>query len=118
MTPQHEWYTRATTVCPCPVLRVSTPGHPHMCEYCYLIRYVLTKSPTNDCPTCASPYPDDGIPSTYASCIIFALIHQNTFAERWNDIQNSLTPTQQQQLHPSLNNPQPDLHAVPVSCGF
>ena len=74
-TQQHQRYIRAATVCPCPILKVAAPGHPHMCEHCALLRQVITKSSTNDCPACASPHSDDGIPSTCAGCVIFALTH-------------------------------------------
>ena len=89
-----------------------------MCEHCALLRHVLTKSHTNDYPACASPHPDDGNPSTCASCAIFVLINQNTFAKRWNDIQNALAVDQQPQLHPSLNSLQPGTSASsPTSYG-
>ena len=86
-----------------------------MCEHCALLRHVITKSSTNDCPACASPHTDDGIPSTCAGCIIFALIHQNTFAERWTALQHNLAPAPPSQLHPSLNSPQYDLIASPTT---
>ena len=89
-----------------------------MCEHCALLRYVLTKSPTNGYPACASTHPDDGNPSTCASCAIFALIHQNTFAKRWNDIQNALVVDHQPQLHPSLDSLQPGISSSsPTSYG-
>ena len=112
-TKQHERYTRAATVCPCPVLKVSTPGYPHMCEYCDLLRHVLTKSPTNDYPVCASPHPNEESPNTCADCVIIALIHQNTFATRCTDMQRNMEPTWHSQLHPSLNSPQPGNSASP-----
>ena len=80
-----------------------------MCEYCTLLRYVLTKSQTNDCPACASLQPDEGIPSACASCVVYALINQNIFAERWNEMQHALAPAQQPQIYPSINGPQPGL---------
>ena len=45
------------------------------------------------------------------SCVVLALIHQNTFVERWNDIQNALAPDQKPQLHPSIKSPQPSISA-------
>ena len=81
-TQQYQRYIRAAAVCPCPILKISTPGHPRMCEHCALLEHVITKSSTDDCPVCASPNPDDGSPSTCSDCVVFALIHQNTFAER------------------------------------
>ena len=57
-TQQHQRYIRAATVCPCPIIKVSTPGNPHMCKYCALLRHVIAKSSTDDCPACASPHTD------------------------------------------------------------
>ena len=113
-TQQHEWYTRAATICPCLVLKVSTPGHPHMCEYCALLQHVLIKSPTSDYPTFESPHPNEGTPTTYTNCVVFDLIHQITFAERWKNMQHDLASAQQSQLHPSLNSPQPGHSASPM----
>ena len=98
----HQRYIRAAAVCLCPILKVSTPRHPRMCEHCALLRYIITKSSTDDCPACTSPHPNDGSPSTCAGCVNFALIRQNTFAERWNGMQHNLSPAQSSQLHPSL----------------
>ena len=113
-TQQYERYIRAAAVCPCLVLKVSTPRHPRMCEHCSLLRHAITKSPTNDCPAYASSHLDNGSPSTCVSCIIFALIHQHIFAERWDDMQHNLAPTQPTLLHPSLNSPQSDHSASPA----
>ena len=85
-----------------------------MCEHCALLRHVITKSSTNACPACASPHSDDGIPSTCTGCVIFAIIHQNTFAERSTELQHNLAPAQPSQLHPSLNSPQPGHRASPA----
>ena len=86
-----------------------------MCEHCALLQHIITKSSTDDCPACASPHTDDGSPSTCAGCVIFALIHHNTFAERWIEIQYDLAPAQPTQLHPSLNSQQHDLTASPTN---
>ena len=78
-----------------------------MSEYCDLIRYVLPKSPTNVYPSCATPQSGADIPSIFSGCIIYALIHQNIFSQRWNDIQLAVTATPPAQIHTSLNSPQP-----------
>ena len=75
-TQQHQRYIRAAAVCPCPILNVSTPGNPLICEHCALLRHVITKLSTDDCSVCASPHIDEGCSSTCTSCIIFALIRQ------------------------------------------
>ena len=86
-----------------------------MCEHCALLRHVITKSSTNDCPTYASQHTDDWIPFTCAGCTIFALIHQNTFAERWTELQHNLASAQPTRIHPSLNSQQHDLFASPTN---
>ena len=106
ITQQNDRYIRVVFIYHCPVLKVATAGHPHMCEYYTLLRNVLTKTPTKDYSTCASTHPDLGSPTTYASCVVFDIIHQNTFTDRWDDIQHALVLAQQPQLHPSLNIPQ------------
>ena len=83
-----------------------------MCEYCDQLKYVLTKSPVIDCPKCATPLTNTDIPSTCSGYFIYALIHQNAFAQRWNDIQTSLITTRHKHIHPSLNYPQPVEHAT------
>ena len=113
-TQQHDRYTRAATIYPCPILKVSIPGYPHMCEYCALLRHVLTNSHTNDYPLCASPHPNERIPTTCTSCVVFALIRQKLFVERWNDIQHRLVPAHQSQLRPSLNSSQSGNSALPT----
>ena len=86
-----------------------------MCENCALFRHVITASSTNNCPVCASPHTDDGTPSTCAGCVILALVHQNTFAERWTEMQHNLVPSQPSQLHPSLNSQQYDITTSPTT---
>ena len=63
--------------------------------------------------TCAMHLSDTDAPHTCSRCVLYNLINQNTFAQRWNDIQVSLTSTRHQQLHPSLNSPQPVKHTTP-----
>ena len=84
-----------------------------MCEYCDQLQRALTPSPVTACPVCARPLSATDTPHTCARCILYALIHQNTFAQRWNEIQQILTTTRPQQIHPSLNDPQPVRHTTP-----
>ena len=84
-----------------------------MYEYCDQIKHVLTQSPVTACPACAIPLSATDTPHTCSRCVLYALIHQNTFAHRWNDIQTTLTTTRHQQIHPSFNDPQPVKHTTP-----
>ena len=84
-----------------------------MCEYCDQLKHVLTQSPVTACPARARPFFATDTPHTCSRCLLYALIHQNTFAQRWNDIQHMLTTTRPQQLHASLNTPQPVKHTSP-----
>ena len=86
-----------------------------MCEYCDQLKHVLTQSPVTACPACARPLSATDTPHTCSSCVLYTLIHQNTFAQRWSDIQTPLTTTRHQQLHPSLNSPPPVKHTTPPS---
>lgn len=85
--------------------RVDKHGTPRICEHCDLLRHVHTKSSTNDCPVCASP----------PACLIYALIHQNTFAQRWSEIQLEIQTTPTAQIHTSLNSPSPIGDTTPQS---
>ena len=86
-----------------------------MCEYCDQLTHVLTPSPVTACPACTKPLSDTDTPHTCSRCVLYALIHQNTFAQRWSDIQTSHTPIRPQQIHASLNTPQPVKHITPPS---
>ena len=84
-----------------------------MCEYCDQLKHIVTQSPTKVCPTCAKPLSVTDTSHTCSRCVLYALIYQNTFAHRWNDIQTALTATRHTQLHPSLNSPRPVQHTTP-----
>ena len=84
-----------------------------MCEYCDQLQRALTASPVTACPACARPLSATDTPHTCARCVLYTLIHQNTFAHRWNDIQTVLTTTRHLQIHASLNTPQPVKHTAP-----
>ena len=110
---EHARYTRAATICPCPITKIAKPGSPRMCEYCDQLQRVLTPSPVTACPACARPLSAIAKPHTCSRCVLYALIHQNTFAQRWDDIQHMITTTRPQQIHASLNTPQPVPHTAP-----
>ena len=103
---QHDHYIRAATICPCPVIKIIKPGTPHMCEYCDLLQPVIRKSPTNDSPACALPLTDAHTLFACSICILYALIHQNTFAQRWTTVQTTVPTTRNVQIHASLHSPQ------------
>ena len=103
---QHARYIRAATIYPCLVTNIDKPGTPCMCEYCDLLQHVIRKSPTNDFLACAMPHTDANTLSTCSVYVLYALIHQNTFAQRWNDIQTAVTTAQRIQINASLNSPQ------------
>ena len=86
-----------------PVTMVDRTGTPCMCKYCDLLRHVLTQSSRNACSSCASPYTGTEHPIIYSGCVVYALIHQNTFSQRWNEIQLIVTAIPSVQTHPSIN---------------
>ena len=80
-------YIRAATLCPCPVLSVDIPGTPRMCEHCNLLQSVIypptsTPQPTPICGSCVLT--SDAIKPHLVcpGCIVYALIHQNTFLQQ------------------------------------
>ena len=84
-----------------------------MCKYCDQLQHVLIPSPVTACPVCARPLFATDKPHICSRRVLYALIHQNTFANRWNDIQTASTATRPTQLHPSLNSPPPVPHIKP-----
>ena len=106
-TRQYARYARALTIYSYPVTKVDKSGTSRMSESCDLLRHVLTKSPTSDCPIYASLNSSADTPSTCSGCVVYALIHQITFTQRCNDIQLVVIATQASQIHTSLNSPQP-----------
>ena len=77
---------------PCSVTKVDRLGTSRISEYYDLRRYVLTKSPTNDCPACASPHTDIEPPVTWSGCVVYS-----------NEIKITVTQIPSAQIHPSLN---------------
>ena len=110
---QHAPYIRALTICACPVTKIDNPGTPRMCEYCDLLHRVICKSPTNDCPACTIPNTDANNLSTCPICVLYALVHQNKFSQRWNDIQTAVPTTRRAQINASLNSPQRMAQSTP-----
>ena len=74
-----------------------------MCEYCDLFHHVIRTSPTKVYPACAMPNADANNLSTCPICVIYALLYQNMFAQRWNDIQTVVPTTRCAQIHASHN---------------
>ena len=88
-----------------------------MCEYCAQLKHVLTQSSVTACQEFSRPLSATDKPHTCSRCVLYALIHQNTFAHRWDDIQHMLTTTRPQQIHASLNTPPPKHTAPPHDKG-
>ena len=74
-----------------------------MCIYCNLLQHVLIKSPINDCSACASPHTGIETQVECSACVVYALIHPNTFAQRLNEIQMTVIPIPYAQIHISIN---------------
>ena len=83
-----------------------------MCEHCSLLRTVRTptSSPSmhlRQCPACALPMDDTPPHTVCPGCIVYAFLHQNTFLQRWHDIQDTLRPIPPIQQHQSTHKPNP-----------
>ena len=104
---QHARYLRASTICPCPTTTIATPGTPRIYEHCNLLRHIITRSHTNTCPACASPHEVTDTTSTCPDCVVYALLYQNTFNQRWTAIQTAANTIRPAQLYPSINSPPP-----------
>ena len=55
---------------------------------------------------CLSSHTGTDTPSTFSGCVVYALIHQNKFSQRWNDTQTAVTTNRPPQFYHSLNSPQ------------
>ena len=71
---EHARYTRAATICPCPITTLVKPGTPRMYEYCDQLKHILTQSPATACPAYAKPLSATDTPNTCSSCVLYALI--------------------------------------------
>ena len=88
-----------------------------MCEHCDLLRSARHRSgssSTTPNPPLVSPRlcgaysnPDDTSSHDLAcsSCVVYALLHYNTFRIRWNSIQVARPPTTPTQVHRSIHSP-------------
>ena len=90
VTQQYQRYQRAATICPCPP-RSDTSQIPRMCDLCALLRsHMLRPSPVlanhNPCDTCNLPSNTIPTPQPCPICIVYTLLHQNTFLKRWDAI--------------------------------
>ena len=124
----HNAYSKAATICPCLPQHKTRPHHPVLCQFCIQLEKSIPlppKSPkpaSTQCPTYAiTPY----IPAShtpYSSCITFALLTQNSYANCWDTIISQPTPihniplshTSQTPPIPPTTTPQP-LHRLLVS---
>ena len=58
----------------------------------------------------------DTIPTPHpcSTCIVYALLHQNTFLKRWDDITATAPPASPLQAHRSIHHPTPTPYALPI----
>ena len=83
-----------------------------MCKYYGLLRSVIchtkiAQRPTIVCRACALT---KIVTTAHLACIryvAYTLIHQNTFQQRWNEMQTAVTPVPPIQIHQYLHNPTP-----------
>lgn len=95
-----------------------------MCEYYNLFRLIIRH-------TLATPHPNiscgvyaitNDVISPQLACpgyIVYALIHQHTFLQRWNDVQATITPSPPLQTHRYIDSPIPvtsTTSSTPIWC--
>ena len=81
-----------------------------MCDHCTLLRsHKLRHGPIlanhSVCGACALPSDSISTPQPCPACIVYALLHQNTFLKRWNDITTTAPPASPLQAHRSVYHP-------------
>ena len=81
-----------------------------MCEHCPLLRTARTQTTSTtrslrQCHACALPMDDTPPHTVCPGCIIYALLHQNRFIQRWHDIHDTPRPIPPLQQHHSIHNP-------------
>ena len=118
----HNAYSKAATICPCLPQHKTRPHHPVLCQFCIQLEKSIPlppKSPkpaSTQCPTYAiTPY----IPAShtpYSSCITFALLTQNSYANCWDTIISQPTPIHNIPLsHTSQTPPTPPTTTPPTT---
>lgn len=85
-TQQYKRYNRVVTNCPYPP-RSDIPQTPRMCEHCNLLhshRHPTVPTPANNSAygVCAMISDTTSKHRTCPACIVYALLHQNTFLQR------------------------------------
>lgn len=70
------------------------------------------KLPTSDYSACAAPIAGTGTPLTFSGYLVYALIPQNHFTQRWNENQLAVTPTPSAQINTFLHIPHPIEEAI------
>ena len=74
-----------------------------MCEHCTLLRSHKHRNG----PILANQNNTVSTPQPCPVCIIYALLHRNTFLQRWNDITATAPPASPLQTHRSVHHPMP-----------
>ena len=101
-------------MCLCPAIPIATLGTPRMCEHCPLLRTARNQTPSTPmslrrCHACVLPMDATPPHTVCPGCIVYALFHQNTFLQRWHEIQGTIKPTPPLQHHRSIHRPAPVL---------
>ena len=111
---QHA-YSQAATTFPCPPRHNTRQCHPNLCQFCAQLAKPIQNTITKHTPT-PMRYPTCNItPHTSnhhilcASCIAFALLTQNVYANRWNTILAQSTP-----IHTTPLTPMTPTHTFPT----
>ena len=85
---------------------------PRKCEYCTLLRshrhrHGPISANHSVCGACDLPSDTTSTPRVCPACIVYTLLHKNTFFQWWNDIQTTAPPATPLQAHRSLHHPTP-----------
>ena len=95
------------------------PQQPRMCDQCALLcshKHRHSPAPANHSVCGACTLTSDSIPPPRPcpACIIYALLYQNTFLIRWDDITATAPPSSPLQAHRSIHHPTPPPSALPI----
>ena len=91
-----------------------------MCDQCAPLRsHKHRHSPAlanhSVCGACNLTSDTINTPHPCPACIVYALLHQNTFLTRWDDIITTAPPASPLQAHRSIHHPTPPPSALPIN---
>ena len=110
---QHA-YSQAATICPCPPRHNMRPHHSVLYQFCEQLAKSIPRPITAQshipmrCPTCTITPHTSTHHTLCTTCIAFALLTQNSYANRWNTI--LVQPTQ---IHTSPLPPMTPTNNIP-----